>query len=145
MPVCYITISEKVRQLSKNDFDFIKETVAVGLDSFSRKLDKSHISLRVIVGNRSNMLGDIELDIFAQLYFPRLTSRDKRANRIAKNISTRFDCCCATWINLGFVGYSRVDNEYDYYSDSDSFLVRFIQKISGTYTHKRKFSINKDE
>jgi hypothetical protein len=138
MPVCYITISEKIRELSRNDFEFIKKAIATGLDSSARKLDETHVALRIIRGTRSNMLGDIELDIFAQLYIPRLFSRDRRANRISKIISTQFDCCCATWINLGFVGYSRVDNEGDYYSDSDSRVVRIIQRLRGTYTHKRK-------
>ncbi len=137
MPVCYITISEKVRELSNNDFIYIKKTVASGLDSLSRKLDETHIAVRIIHGTRYNMLGDIELDIFAQLYIPRLFSRDRRANQISKEISNRFDCCCATWINLGFVGYSRVDTEFDFYSDSDSRFIRALQRVRGIYTHKR--------
>lgn len=136
MPVCYITISEKVNKLSISDFEFIKKTVARGLNSSSRKLDETHIVLRVISGTRSNMLGDIEIDIFAQMYFPRLFYRDRRANQISKTISTKFNFCCATWINLGFVGYSRVDKECDYYSDSDNRFIRMIQKFRGINTHK---------
>lgn len=138
MPVCYITVSEKVRDLSESDFSFIKDVVASGLDSSSRRLDATHIALRLIHGTSSNMLGDIELDIFAQLYVPRLLSRDKRANKISNSIGHHFDCCCATWINLGYVGYSRADKQNDYYSDSDNLVIRFFQKIRGISTHKRK-------
>lgn len=140
MPVCFITISEKVKELSSCDFDFIKKTVASGLDSSSRKLDETHIALRIINGTRSNMLGDIEVDIFAQLYIPRFFSRDRRANQISKAISTQFDCCCATWINLNYVGYSRVDRECEYYSDSDNHFIRILQRLRGIYTHKRNNS-----
>ena len=142
MPVCYITVSEKIKELSDADFEFIKDTVASGLDSSARKLDGTHIALRLNHGTRSNMLGDIELDIYAQLYLPRLFSRDKRANQISRIMSSRFDCCCATWINLGYVGYSRVDKDYEYFSDSDSVIVRILQRVKGVSTRKRKDTID---
>ena len=77
------------------------------------------------------MLGDIELDIFAQLYVRRLFSRDKRAHMISEMISQHLGCGCATWINLCMVGYSRVTSEGDFYSDSDSKLIRAYQKARG--------------
>lgn len=137
MPVCYITISDKKFDLSKQDLSQIRKIVAKGLNSNSRKLDESHISLRIQYSKRESMLGDIELDIFSQLYLRRLFSRDKRANYISKQVSNYLNCCCATWINMGYVGYSRVEVGGNvFYSDADNALLRMIQKMRGISTKK---------
>lgn len=139
MPVCYITLSNENLKLSKQSLNQIRKIVAKGLNSDSRKLDESHIALRIQYGVRECMLGDIELDIFSQLYLRRLFSRDKRANYISKQISDYLNCCCATWINMGYVGYSRVNTMGDvFYSDADNILLRLIQKLRGISTKKRK-------
>lgn len=139
MPVCYITLSNENLKLSKQSLNQIRKIVAKGLNSDSRKLDESHIALRIQYGVRECMLGDIELDIFSQLYLRRLFSRDKRANYISKQISDYLNCCCATWINMGYVGYSRVNTMGDvFYSDADNVLLRLIQKLRGISTKKRK-------
>ncbi len=134
MPVCYVTVSEKLNTLGDEDVQFIRKAVAKGLDSKARRLDENHIAIRVLTGSRRAMLGDIEVEIFAQLYLRRLFSRDKRSNVIAKMIASHFECGCATWINLCMVGYSRSTCEGDYYSDSDNRLVRFLQKKRGVST-----------
>lgn len=137
MPKCYVTFSEKMPAFSDSDLQFIRKAIAKGLDSKTRKLDENHISLHIQHSNRSVMLGDIELDIFAQLYFRRLFSRDKRANAISELISQHFSCGCATWINLCMVGYSRATLDVDYYSDADSRFIRFLQKIRGISTTEK--------
>lgn len=138
MPVCYITLSESSPKLDARQRQQLRKIIAKGLDSTSRKLDETHIAVREQYGKRECMLGDIEIDIFSQLYLRRLFSRDKRANYISKHISDYLDCCCATWINMGFVGYSRVSTSGDtFYSDSDNFFVRWIQRIRGIYTKKQ--------
>ena len=137
MPVCYITPSDKVPNLSKQQLLQIRKYVAEGLDSQSRKLDETHIAVRLQHSERACMLGDIEIDIFSQLYLRRLFSRDKRANAISKCISTYLDCCCATWINMGYVGYSRVSPGGSvYYSDANNIFLRLIQKIRGISTRE---------
>lgn len=137
MPVCYITLSENNPKLTDEQMQYIREIIAKGLDSNSRKLDETHIAMRTQQSYRKYMLGDIEIDIFSQLYLSRLFSRDKRANDISKNISNYLNCCCATWINMEIVGYSRVATNGDvFYSDSDNLLVRFFQKLRGISTHK---------
>lgn len=137
MPKCYITFSENTSDYSDSDLQFIRKTIASGLNSKTRKLDENHISLHIQHGNRSVMLGDIELDIFAQLYFRRLFSRDKRANYISEKISLHFGCGCATWINMCMVGYSRATSDGDYYSDADNKLIRFLQKARGISTRNK--------
>lgn len=135
MPVCYITLSNKVSNLSKQQLLQIRQYVAEGLNSRSRKLDETHISVRLQHSERDCMLGDIEIDIFAQLYLRRLFSRDKRANAISQSISKYLNCCCATWINMGYVGYSRVSSGGSvYYSDADNIFLRLMQKIRGIST-----------
>lgn len=136
MPVCYITLSEKCPQLTEPQMQTLRKIVAKGLDSSSRKLDETHIVLRKQYSSRECMLGDIEIDIFSQLYLRRLFSRDKRANFISKKVSDYLGCCCATWINMEVVGYSRVAVSGDnFYSDSDNLIVRFLQKKRGISTH----------
>ena len=89
---------------------------------------------------------DIELDIYSQLYLRRFFSRDKRANYISQKISSYLGCCCATWINMGYVGYSRSDTDGNmFFSDSDNFIIRFIQKVRGisTKNSKIKYSLKR--
>lgn len=138
MPVCYITLSDKMSNLSKQQLTQIRRYVAEGLDSQSRKLDENHISVRIQHSDRECMLGDIEIDIFAQLYLRRLFSRDKRAHAISQEISKYLNCCCATWINMGYVGYSRVSKEGSiYFSDADNIVLRWIQKLRGIATKEK--------
>ena len=140
MPVCYITLSDKIANLSKQQLLQIRQYVAEGLDSQSRKLDETHISIRLQHSQRECMLGDIELDIFSQLYLRRLLSRDKRANAISYNISSYLNCCCATWINMGYVGYSRVSERGNaYYSDANNIILRWIQRMRGISTNEKNF------
>ena len=134
MPLCYVTLSEKTSNISESDLQFIRKAIASGLDSKTRKLDETHIVLRIQQSKRNVMLGDIELDIFAQIYLRRLFSRDKRANMISATISEYFGIGCATWINMCMVGYSRATPEGNYYSDSNNRVIRFIQRIKGTST-----------
>ena len=135
MPVCNVVVSENYKDLSEKQTELIKNIVASGLDSKSRRLNGDHIALRVVFGKRNNMLADVEIEIFAQLYFRRVFSRDKRANIISEKISKCLKCSCATWINLQMVGYSRVTpNGNSFFSDSDNKLVSVIQKIRGIST-----------
>lgn len=139
MPVCYITLSEIKPELTNEEIQCIRKIVAKGLDSTSKKLDETHIVTRTHYSSRESMLGDIEIDIFSQLYLRRLFSRDKRANYISKQISEFLGCCCATWINMEIVGYSRVALDGNvFYSDSDNFFVRLFQRVRGVSTHKNK-------
>ena len=135
MPVCYITLSEKVPCLSKEQLTQVRKYIAEGLNSKARRLDETHIAVRVQQGIRECMLGDIEIDIFSQFYFRRFFTRDKRANVISKNLSDYMNCCCATWINMGHVGYSRVcESGSMYFSDADNCFMRWIQKMRGIST-----------
>ena len=137
MPVCYITLSNRIPSLSKDQVIQIRKFIAEGLDSRSRKLDETHIAIRLQHSDRDYMLGDIELDIFSQLYLRRLFSRDKRANAISTNVSNYLNCCCATWINMGYVGYSRVSEKGSvYFSDADNIFIRWIQHMRGISTHE---------
>lgn len=138
MPLCYLTLSEKSKSISESDLHSIRKIVANGLNSKSRKLDETHIALRVQHNNRATMLADIELEIYAQTYLRRVFSRDRRANIISSAISQHFGYGCATWINMCMVGYSRVTNEGEYYSDADNIIIRFIQKIMGVSTRKKR-------
>ncbi len=138
MPVCYVTVSENIRYLSDKQRIFIRKAISSGLDSKSRKLDETHISLRINKGNREFMLGDIEIEVFSQVYLRRLFSRDKRAKHISILISRSLDCSCATWINMGFVGYSRACSDGSlFFSDSDNKIIHLIQKIRGISSQKR--------
>lgn len=137
MPVCYVTTSDKVNDLTDKQKDYIRKVVARGLDSKSRKLDENHVALRVIKGDRRIMLADIEVEIFAQLYIRRLFSRDKRANSISEMISKSMGVSCASWINLQMVGYSRVTPDGgEFFSDSDNKIVALLQKLRGISTKK---------
>ena len=135
MPICYITISREIPYITEQQLKRIRQYVAMGLDSRSRIIDETHIALRVQYGEREFMLGDVEIDIFSQLYLRRLFSRDKRSKAISKNISNYLNCCCATWINMGYVGYSRVSkNGKAYFSDSENPLLHWLQRIRGIAT-----------
>lgn len=118
MPVCYVTISEEVEKLDKDQTVFIRKTVASEMNSFFRELDETHISLKFIYSKREYMLGDLEIDILAQFDFHRYFLRDRKAKNISDKISTLLGLNCATWINLNFVGYSRVNKEGEiFFSD----------------------------
>ena len=136
MPVCYITISKKVggKSILEGKENSIRDIIADGLDSKSRLLDRDHIAIRIIESNRSFMLGDIELDIFAQFFFRRYFSRDKRANKISHKIATLLGVDCASWINLCTVGYSRVTNtgESFYSVKADDDKIREQRKMKDT-------------
>lgn len=137
MPICYVTLSEKSPCLSNKQLTFIRKAIAKGLDSKSRKLDETHISLRINKGDRNHMLGDIEIEVFSQVYLRRLFSRDKRAKEISSLISSHFDCSCATWINMGFIGYSRACTDGSlFFSDSDNKFIHLVQKLRGISSHK---------
>lgn len=110
MPTCYITLSDKFQDSHediKHCLNEIRDIVAHELDSKSRLLDRNHITVRLQSSLRENMLADIEIDIFAQFFFRRFFSRDKRANAIAKKTVSLVNADCAVWINLVQVGYSR--------------------------------------
>ena len=109
MPVCYITVSNKIgsKEEMQDKVDSIRDIVADGLDSKSRLLDRFHIAVRIQEADRAFMLSDIELDIYAQFFLRRFFSRDTRANKISHAISNLMGVDCATWINLCQVGYSR--------------------------------------
>lgn len=138
MPVCYVTVSEEVKDLTDKQKNLIRKIVAWGLDSKSRRLDENHVTIRVIKGDRERMLADIEVEVFAQLYIRRLFSRDKRANIISEKMSKSFGFSCASWINLQMVGYSRVTPDgSEFYSDSDNKFVALIQKLRGVATKSK--------
>lgn len=120
MPTCYITLSDKFENINDDIQPYInriRDIVAEGLDSKSRLLDRNHIAVRLQSARRDSMLADIEIDIFAQFFWRRFFSRDRRANIIAREVSVLLNADCATWINLTQVGYSRhTQTGEDYYS-----------------------------
>lgn len=121
MPVCYITLSEMVKEPNVAEIDSIKDFVAEGLISkarYARHLDRNHIVVRIQKSQRCHMLGEIEIDIFAQFDFQRYFSRDRRAKSISSQVSKLLKNDCATWINLSMVGYARVTKDgKTYFSD----------------------------
>lgn len=118
MPVCYITLSELTPMPTAEEINCIRDIVAEGLNSKSRFLDRDHIVIRVQSGKRAFMLGELEIEVFAQLYVRRYFSRDKRAKFISERISELLKRDCATWINMGIVGYSRVTTKGEtFFSD----------------------------
>lgn len=118
MPACHITLSESVRDLSDTDLASIRDIVAEGLNSRSRPLDRNHIVTRVQRSHRIHMLGDMELEVFAQFYLRRYPSRDHRAEFISRRVSQMLRVSCATWINMSMVGYARVTPDGKaYFSD----------------------------
>lgn len=139
MPVCYVTLSETIQELSPDQRIKIRRIVAQGLDSKSRVLDENHVALRIIRSNRKDMLADVEVEVLAQVYVRRLFSRDKRANEISTGICNLLDVSCACWINLQFVGYSRVTQDgSQYYSDSNNKLLSKYQEIRGIATKEKE-------
>jgi len=118
MPTCFITLSEEVPDLSVEQLQGIRDIVASGLNSSARRLDRGHIVIRIIRSQRCLMLGQIELEIFAQFFIQRFFSRDTRAETISRTISTSLGYDCATWINMSIVGYARVTVQgRSYFSD----------------------------
>lgn len=118
MPICYLTLSESVVKLNSNEIDSIRDIVAEGLNSRARLLDRNHIVIRIQYSQRRFMLGDVEIDIFAQFFIRRFFTRDRRAKYISSRISELLKFDCATWINMSIVGYSRVTTSGDiFYSD----------------------------
>lgn len=118
MPICYITLSESVPVPTKEEINYVRDIVAEGLNSKSRFLDRNHIVVRIQRGERQFMLGEIEIELFCQLYIRRYFSRDKRAKYISKKISDLLKKDCAAWINMCIVGYSRVTTQGEtFFSD----------------------------
>ena len=118
MPVCYVTLSESVPHPNIEEINSIRDIVAEGLNSKSRFLDRNHIVIRIQKGERVFMLGEVEIEIFAQLFLRRFFSRDKRAKFISQKVSELLKKDCATWINMGMVGYSRVTTQGEtFFSD----------------------------
>jgi hypothetical protein len=109
MPICYITISDSInKSYVIGKINEIRDIVAEGLESKSRLLDRNHIAVRIVKSKRQFMLGELEIDVFAQFFWRRYFSRDKRANFISLKVTHLLGYDCATWINLCQVGYSRV-------------------------------------
>ena len=118
MPICYITLSEDIQELEKKELNSIKIILAEELISYARFLDSTHIVLRIQRGTKENMLGEVELDVFANFDFQRYWSRDKKSRNISYKISKLLNYNCATWINLNIMGYARVTKEgKEYFSD----------------------------
>ena len=118
MPVCYITLSESVPMPNAEEIDKIRDIVAEGFNSKARFLDRNHIVVRIQHGERKFMLGELEVEVFAQLFLRRFFSRDKRAKFISEQVSKLLNKDCATWINMGMVGYSRVTTKGEtFFSD----------------------------
>jgi hypothetical protein len=121
MPTCYVTLSEKVPDLTEEQLFLIRDFIADGLNSKSRLLDRHHIVLRIQRAPRLHMLGDIELEVFSQFFLRRFFSRDRRAQEISTRIKDLLHFDCATWINMMVVGYARVSREgHSYFSDKTS-------------------------
>ncbi len=108
MPTCFITLNAAMPDLTHEEVDKIRDIVATALMFGSRFLDRTHIAVRVQRSQRAHMLGDMEIEIFAQFFFRRFLSRDARAQAISRNVSRLVHANCATWINMSIVGYSRV-------------------------------------
>lgn len=118
VPVCYVTLSQDLPDLLEGDRDTIRDIVAEELDSGARALDRTHIVLRVQRGRRTEMLGEVEVEVFAQFFVRRFFNRDRRAQRISRRVAFVLGSDCATWINMSVVGYSRVTTRGDvYFSD----------------------------
>lgn len=74
------------------------------------------------------MLGDVEVEIFAQFLLRRAFERDYRANHISSRISqylkgqsVEYPKGCATWIHMVTMGYCRVTPEGKvFYSDKSN-------------------------
>jgi len=108
MPVCYITLSEEAQNLSDAEVQSIRDIVAAALDCKSLRLDRTHISVRIQHGRRENMLSQVEIEVFAQVFWQRPFSRDRRSREISKNAAMLLGRDCASWITMGIVGYSHV-------------------------------------
>ena len=121
MPTCYITVSERVPELSQEDLLSVRDIIAEGLNSGARLLDRDHIVLRVQRGVRAHMHGDLELEVFCQFFVRRFFSRDRRAQYISSRVKDLIARDCATWINMMVVGYSRVNVQgQSFFSDKAS-------------------------
>jgi len=116
----------------------IRDIVAEGMDSKSRLLDRNHIAVRIAEAPRQFMLGEIEIDIFAQFFWRRHFSRDKRANMISTKVSLLLGLDCATWINMCKVGYSRVTK-----SGESFFSIKADDKAIRRERNKQKKRISK--
>jgi len=108
MPTVLLTLSENASIDPSTGGDVIRRAVARGMECEEMGLDETHISIRLSKGHRAHMLGDLEIEVFGQVYESRLGDRDARANRIAQEVCDELGVECACWINLGMVGYSRV-------------------------------------
>jgi hypothetical protein len=97
-----------VTDLTDEQLQKIRDVVADGLNSKSRLLDRHHIVLRIQRSKRVFMLGDVEIEVFAQFFLRRFFSRDRRAQSISREVSLFLRADCAAWINMGVVGYARV-------------------------------------
>lgn len=118
MPVCYVTLSQELSELSESERDAIRDIVAEELNSGARALDRTHIVLRVQRGRRNEMLGEVEVEVFAQFFIRRFFNRDQRAQNMSRRVAFALGADCATWINMSVVGYSRVTTRGDvYFSD----------------------------
>lgn len=108
MPACHITISETIPDLAERDIAMIRDVVAASLRSRAWRLNRDDVVARVQRASRIHMLGEMELEVFAQFDFGRFFSRDKRAQAISTAVAAALRVDCATWINLAMVGYCRV-------------------------------------
>lgn len=121
MPTCHLTLSESVSDLALDQINQIRDIVAEGLNSGARYLDRDHIVIRIHRSQRELMLGDMEIEIFAQFFLRRYFSRDKRAKFISNHASCLLKVGVATWINMSIVGYSRVTVDgTTYFSDKSN-------------------------
>lgn len=108
MPTCFVTLSEACPAMDNDMSNTLRDIIAAALDSRARRLDRSHIVLRIVSGRRAEMLGEIEVEVFCQFFLRRFFDRDRRAEMISRRVSESIGHDCATWINMSVVGYSRV-------------------------------------
>jgi hypothetical protein len=119
MPICNMIVADELGlTLSDEQLVAVRKAVAAGLDSSARRLDHTHIVLRVLSGRRAHMLGEVELEVVGQFYLRRFLSRDKRAESISQDVSAVIGVDVATWILLLGMGYARVTASGErYFSD----------------------------
>jgi len=107
-----------IEELTEDQLGLVRDVVADAMTSGARYLDRGHVVLRTGRSRRVHMLGEIEVEVFAQFFLRRFFSRDRRAEQISRRLSGELGHDCATWINLSVVGYSRVTSDgRAYFSD----------------------------
>lgn len=107
MPLVNVYGSERARQAVLKVTADLKTYVAEKLSVSERKLSSDEISIRIIASLEGGMISELELDISAHAYAPRVERQDEICREVAAFVREKTGIQNAqVWLTLSNLGHT---------------------------------------